>query len=99
MKNPIYWQFNDPPNVAVFTNRNIVAKKDWIQHVSHDEDDGAWQFHPFAGTMEDEASVVSLKTILEIDPSISSLSDLPLGWCASRRAMNAEWKREKKSGN
>ena len=90
------WPFNDPPNVAVFTNKKIVDGTEWIQHVSHDEDDGAWQFHPEGGTPEQDASVVSLKTIIDIDPSVASLADLPLGWCASRTAANAGWKKQKK---
>lgn len=90
------WPFNDPPNVAVFTSKRIVENADWIQYVSHDEDDGAWQFHPLQGTKEEEASVVSLKTILRLDPSIGLLFDLPLGWCASRKTKDAEWIKEKK---
>jgi len=89
------WPFNDPPNVAVFTNKRIVEKTDWIQRVTHDEDDGVWQFHPQNGTTEEEASVVSLKTIVDIDPSILSLYDLPLGWCAWRKKQNEAWNREK----
>lgn len=89
------WPFNDPPNVAVFTNKRIVEKTDWIRRVTHDEDDGAWQFHPQNGTSEEEASVVSLRTIVDIDPSILSLSDLPLGWCASRETQSGAWNRKK----
>lgn len=90
------WPFNDPPNVAVFTNLKIVERTTWIQRVTHDEDDGAWQFHPHGGTAEQEASVVGLKTIVEIDPSILSLCDLPLGWYAWRENQTAAWHREKR---
>jgi hypothetical protein len=89
------WPFTDPPNVAVFTNKKIVEGTDWIQRVSHDEDDGAWQFHPIDGTTESDARVVGLKTIFQIDPSIALLADLPAGWCASRTSANGAWKREK----
>ena len=90
------WTFSDSLDVAVFTNKRIVGGGDWIQQVSHDSDDGAWQFHPAGGTSENEASVVSLKTIVEIDPSVISLADLPLGWQASRKSMNSEWQRLRK---
>lgn len=90
------WPFNDPPNVAVFTSRQIIEKTDWIQYVSHDENDGAWQFHSASGTIEKDARIVSLKLITEIDPSVILLSTLPLGWFASRNAKNADWKIEKK---
>lgn len=39
------WKFADPPNVAVFVDRAVVTRGDWITYVSHDDDDGSWQFH------------------------------------------------------
>ena len=89
------WPFSDPPNVAVFTSKKIMDHGDWIERATHDEDDGAWQFHPQSGTTESEALVVSLKSITEMDPSVLSLADLPLGWCAWRKAKNEPWHREK----
>lgn len=91
----IAWPFSDPPNVAVFTNKKIVNKTDWIQRVTHDEGDGAWQFHPQGGTTKEEASIVGLNTIADIDPSILALYDLPLGWCAWRKTQNDQWSRGK----
>lgn len=38
------WLFEDPPNVAVITS-NQVLQGNPILYVSHDEDDGCWQFH------------------------------------------------------
>ncbi len=75
------WAFLDPPNTAVITNVRILDGTAWVHYVTHDEDDGAWQFHPASGqaTMK-EAAVTSLKRIVEIDPRIEELADLPLGW-------------------
>ena len=90
------WPFSDPPNAAVFTSKKILENKHWIHYVTHDEDDGAWQFHPLCGAMEGEAAVASLKTITELDASIMSLWDLPVGWQAFRKSMNSEWIRGRK---
>ena len=90
------WPFADPPNVAVFTSKEILNRQQWIYYVSHDEDDGAWQFHPTNGpTSESDAAVVGLKTILELDPSIEQLADLPYGWCAWRENQSAPWQRQR----
>lgn len=91
------WQFLDPPNVAVFTCKQIVEREKWIHYVSHDEEDGAWQFHTSdPNTIEDDDMItVSLKSIYKIDPSIAELSDLPLGWHAWRESQNSPWQREK----
>lgn len=91
------WPFADPPNVAVFTSKSIVKADDWIHHVTHDEDDGAWQFHPSTGPApEEEAAVVALKTVLQLDPSVGELADLPLGWEAWRTSRTASWQRRRK---
>jgi hypothetical protein len=39
------WVFADPPNVAVIATKSIAYEQDWIALVSHDYEDGAWQFH------------------------------------------------------
>jgi hypothetical protein len=89
------WPFIDSPNVAVFTSKKILDGTAWIYRVSHDEEDGAWQFHPIGGTAEEDAKVVGLKTMWDIDQSIAALSDLPLGWCATRSSVKNAWKRKK----
>ncbi|MDI1429921.1 hypothetical protein [Polyangium sorediatum] len=90
------WPFADPPNVAVFTSKRILSGEAWIAYVSHDEDDGAWQFHASNGAApEAEAAVVSLRSIVDADPTLASLADLPLGWCAWRDRVGAPWNRKK----
>jgi hypothetical protein len=91
------WPFMDPPNTAVFTSVRILDEKDWVHYVTHDEEDGAWQFHPFGGpTTMKEAAVISLEHMLRIDPRIEELADLPLGWQAWRDSKSASWTRAPK---
>jgi len=86
------WLFDDSPNVAVFTSKQIIEGKDWIHYVTHDADDGAWQFHGFSGpTTEEDARIVALRNIVENDPSILDLRDLPLGWHAWRKSQHSQW--------
>lgn len=91
------WLFSDPPNVAVIAHRKIVQNGEWIAYVSHDADDGAWQFHIQQSdpVQEGDAVLVSLRNIVDIDPSIQALADLPLGWCAWRTQESAQWERSK----
>jgi hypothetical protein len=91
------WMFKDPPNVAVIANRKIVTAEDWIAGVSHDLDDGGWQFQSNSAISADadDAVVVSLRTIVELDETISELADLPLGWHAWRESKSSAWKRAK----
>ena len=38
------WPFTDPENLAVFTLARVVRGESPILRVTHDEDDGGWQF-------------------------------------------------------
>lgn len=87
--------FDDPEATAVFASKRILDGTDWVYYVTHDADDGAWQFHPHDGpTSERDAAVVSLKTMLALDSSIGALGDLPRGWHAWREAPNGPWVRK-----
>lgn len=88
------WRFSDPPNVAVFTSHAIARGVDWIYYVSHDEDDGGWQFHGKSGiTSPEDAALVALSTIVVLDRRLEELADLPIGWCAWRDEPSAPWQR------
>lgn len=87
------WVFDDPPNVAVIAARSVVFEHDWIAYVSHDPEDGAWQFRGSRTLQmqESDAVVVSLRSIVELDSTVKDLANLPLGWHAWREAEGAAW--------
>ncbi len=88
------WPFLDSRDVAVFSSKRIVNDGDWVYYVTHDHEDGAWQFHPYSGlTPESEAAVVSLEEMIKLDDSLKLLSDLPCGWHAWRKTFDSEWER------
>ncbi len=67
--------------------------------VSHDEDDGCWQFLDGADSPDPrDAMVILLKNIVARDESVVELADLPLGWCAYRADRTQPWVRAKKEG-
>ena len=86
------WPFADPRNVAVFTVKQIVRTGEPILWVTHDSD-GAWQFHTGGEAHMEDGMVVCLAEIFEIDPTIKSLADLPLGWRAWRDSDRDDWQR------
>ena len=91
------WMFEDAPNVAVVTTRSIVRDGAWIAHVSHDADDGSWQFHDSAPVdpLAEDAMVVALGSMVLRDPALDGLADLPAGWRAWRDGPAAPWQRVK----
>ncbi|MCK5708515.1 MAG: hypothetical protein KAI43_12775 [Candidatus Aureabacteria bacterium] len=70
--------------------------KKTILYVSHDIEDGAWQFLTGEIPKEEEARILLLEEIVELDPSVSELADLPMGWFAERQNKNEPWSRTKK---
>jgi len=91
------WKFSDPPNIVVLTTHGIVETGNWIAHVSHDEDDGVWQFHDstLGPIKEDDALVIGLREIVSHDASVAALADMPRGWHALRASRNSPWQRSK----
>ena len=90
------WPFDDPENVATMTVRQITHGGQPILLVSHDADDGMWQFLTGGPVEMADAMVVSLREVYRIDPSIAGVADLPPGWQAWRSAAGQPWQRRMK---
>jgi hypothetical protein len=88
------WPFADPPEAATLTTVHVLDRSRPILLVTHDEDDGMWQV--LCGTTAEAADcrLVSLHSLVEQDPSLADLADLPLGWCAWRESADSPWMRE-----
>ncbi len=87
MKFPFY----DAPNTAAITCCHISENGAPILYVSHDEDDGMWQFLCGNTHTTEEAGVVSLKSVFDFDHSVGFLKDMPCGYCAERGHPNEKW--------
>jgi hypothetical protein len=92
MKSQPNKQFPDSLNTAVFTTKYVI---DWreITYVTHDADDGAWQFFSDdeLESFEEVAKIVSLQEILDIDPTLLDLADMPTGYYATRTTADEDW--------
>jgi hypothetical protein len=87
------WPFEDPPNTAALTTSHVLEANAPILLVTHDADDGSWQFLPGRAVSTSEARVVGLGEICVRDPSLLELADLPEGWRAWRERVGTEWQR------
>jgi hypothetical protein len=61
--------------------------------VTHDLEDGAWQFlsDDELAKPEAEARIVALHEILDLDSSLKVLGGLPVGYTASRMEKGDKW--------
>jgi hypothetical protein len=87
------WKFSDPPHTTAYLSQLVHDGSEPVTYVSHDSDDGAWQF--LGESMSDGGGpvVVCLHHPIDNDPSLMELADLPLGWCAERERPDEPWKR------
>jgi hypothetical protein len=85
--------FNDSLNTAVFTTKYVTEDNKEITYVTHDIDDGAWQFFS-EDKFEDfgkVAKILSLSQIIKIDETVLEIADLPLGYYATRKSKSEKW--------
>ena len=86
------WPFADPENVVTFTVADIAFGRVPILRVCHDEEDGGWQFLT-GSPLPDKVDwkLVLLKNMVKLDPTITGLATLPLGWEATRSSVGEKW--------
>ena len=86
-------EFKDSPNTSVFTTKFVLDDNKTITYVTHDNEDGSWQFFSddkFENFSE-VAKIVGLKEIVKIDSTLLELADLPLGYYATRKHKTDKW--------
>lgn len=88
--------FADAPNTAALTCCHVMKGQKPILYVSHDEDDGMWQFLCGGQHETSEGRLVSLHEIFVQDPSVGELVYMPCGYHAEREAADAPWRIQKK---
>jgi len=86
------WLFDDKKTTMVITTKRIIHKLTPISIVTHDRDDGMWQFLDKGELTEEIAAIVSLEEIILLDESLMTLYDLPLGWIAEKHS-DGSWVR------
>ena len=84
------FSFADVPNTACFTCSHVLERGKPILYVSHDED-GYWQFLCGDTHKEEDARIVSLASILNIDETMSDLAELDYGEYAEAESETSDW--------
>lgn len=87
------WKFEDGPHTGVFVSEAVFNGSEPVTYVSHDIEDGAWQFHGNSMSGSRQAKFSCFHHIVDTDRSLEELADLPLGWHAVRVAPGEPWSR------
>jgi hypothetical protein len=85
------WPFDQPRNCATFTMRQVLEGSEPILLVSHDADDHGWQFIGTSDASMPDGRLVCLESIVDLDPTVVEVADLPPAWQAVREAVGSPW--------
>lgn len=87
------WPFDQAPNVATITTRQVLNGERPILIATHYSDDHSWGF--VCGSTNDthDGRVIGMGEALKLDPTLREIADLPPGWSARRSAVGQEWTR------
>lgn len=85
--------FKEKSNTSVFTTRHVMIANAPITYVVHDKE-GDWQFFGPEENIEDkDVMIVSLQQVIQHDPAVLEIADLPRGGVATRANKHAPWQR------
>lgn len=83
--------FQDDPDTSVFTTRQVMIGNSPIVYVVHDED-GDWQFFgPDENVQDSDVMIVSLQQVVQRDPTVLEIANLPRSTVATRDDANTPW--------
>jgi Domain of unknown function (DUF4262) len=93
------WKFPDQPHSQAYLSKTVHEGSEPVTFVSHDVEDGAWQF--LGDSMADGGGPMlsCLHHPIDRDPSLTELADLPVGWYAERSKVGEVWTRKKHKPN
>jgi hypothetical protein len=86
-------ELENSTDIAVFTTKFVLEDNKTITYVTHDIEDGAWQFfsEDEFENFESVAKIVGLKEIMDKDPTLKELADMEPGHTATRKFKGDKW--------
>jgi hypothetical protein len=85
------YKFEDPENTACIVCNHVLSKERPILYVAHDEE-ADWQF--LCGQddhTEENAKIISLKQVTELDQTVNDLYEMPIKVGAERKTVKDKW--------
>jgi len=88
------WKFPDAPHTNAYLSETVHNGTEPITYVSHDVEDGAWQFLGDSMSFGGGPVISCLHHPIDRDRSLEELADLPVGWYAERAKVGEPWVRK-----
>lgn len=87
------WSFADSVFTIAASTESVLAGESPILSARRDVDMALWHFHDGLPRSFKDAQVVTLWHVLQLDPTVGELANLPPGWVAERDAVGEPWRR------
>ena len=84
--------FKDAPETACIVCQHVLDGKNPITFISHDKEDGMWQFLCSEDHILEDVRLISLAEAFKLDASIGQVADIPCGYAVERKDGLAGWK-------
>lgn len=88
------WIWDQTEDTATLTTKQVVEQGLPVLVVTHYADDHSWAFTCGVTDNPDDALVVAMETVVNLDPTLSEVADLEPGWSAFRDSVGAPWEFE-----
>ena len=89
------WTFDRVRNVATVTTRQVMKEKLPILSVVHYAEYDSWPFTFGTTNKSEDLMLVGMGEVVDLDPTLKAISDLPSGWSATRESILDNWVRTK----
>ncbi len=86
-----HWPFDQAPNVAAITTRQVIEDRSPILCVVHYLEDDSWAFLCGTANGTEDGRVIRMDTALRIDPTLTTIAHLRPGWFAQRTVVGSPW--------
>ena len=95
---PKHAAWDSPIDIAALTLPEVAAGQKPVLLVIHDlgvgDGLGGWLFLDGPDMAGRKPTGIAKVDLLKMDPTLADVTDLPVGWQASREALGKPWKRE-----
>jgi hypothetical protein len=85
------WPFDQAPNVAAITTRQVTDDNFPILSVVHYADDHSWAFTCGTSNESQDARIVGMGQVSQLDATIFEIASLPPSWGATRAEVGGAW--------
>lgn len=86
--------WENPLDAVVIATEAVAGRQKPITRVLHEQGPGGWQLYD-AGPLKGKPVVLPKTEAMKLDPTLKGVTDLPMGWEATRKSSSEPWVRRR----